>query len=105
MCHNHDTITMQVRSGGLAYYSGTEVCEDALHRPYDHTVWLEPGSVLVSERDSLYEYLHGLEESAENVCDDCVLNYHHLVCKFKHGQVVPRQTRASIVLWTNKATR
>ena len=79
MCHHRATIAMQVRTGGLAYYRGTEVGEDARHRPYDHTMWMGPGGVVVSERDSLYEYLHGLEESTENVRDDCVLNYRHLV--------------------------
>jgi len=47
--------------------SGTSVHDDCLRRPRDAAVWLEPGSALLLERESLDDYVHGLQSSDRDV--------------------------------------
>jgi len=47
--------------------SGTSVHDECLQRPCDAAVWLEPGSVLLLEREALDDYVHGLRASDRDV--------------------------------------
>ena len=48
-------------------YSGTDVFTELKTKPADQTVWLEPGSVLVSRGDALEGFAHGLRARPEDL--------------------------------------
>ena len=57
---------------------------------------LEPNSLLIM-RDDVYEWLHGIEERAEDVVDETVLNLAS-GCGVSVGQVLQRGTRLSVTI-------
>jgi len=122
----HEPMTAEERQARELMHkraSGTSVYSECLDRPCDAAVWLEPGSVLVLEKEALDDYVHGLRSSEVDLFSMPPAAKPHVNAgsvqlaalraraaaagakqpsAFDDGAhlAVPRRPRVSIVLWT-----
>jgi alkylated DNA repair protein alkB family protein 6 len=75
--------------------SGDDADGDTASRVRIGKVLLQPNSMMVM-RDDLYSCLHGIDEIAEDVVDESVLNAAE--CGVSPGTVMPRGTRVSLTI-------
>ncbi|RWS16246.1 alpha-ketoglutarate-dependent dioxygenase alkB 6-like protein [Dinothrombium tinctorium] len=79
------------------YIEGSERCDRGVLRSKVFSLLLQPRSLLILKNDAYKDYMHGIEEVAEDVINDQMVNL-HLVSGAKSGDKLIRGTRVSLTI-------